>query len=133
MHFWGGLEQFGWQPSILVAHFGWWTLISEANSAGQPKMAAKISNWLGTRSHRSHLSGALCPTFIDLRKKASRTVEHRHKGWKPTFHIKELGVSEKPMIFMGLFFSDFKKYMFFLSYVLLFPNFSWYTYHTYCN
>ena len=22
-------------------------------------MAAKISNWLGTRSHRSHLSGAL--------------------------------------------------------------------------
>ena len=27
-------------------------------------MAAKITNWLGTRSHRSHLSGALIMTFI---------------------------------------------------------------------
>ena len=61
--FFGLLDQFGWHSPFLVAHFGWWTLISEAISAGYPKVAANISNWLGTRSHRSHLSGALmlCP------------------------------------------------------------------------
>ena len=59
MHFFGLFNQFGWQPPFPLAHFGWWTLISEAISAGVPKVAAQITNWLGTRSHRSHLSGAL--------------------------------------------------------------------------
>ena len=57
--FFGLLDQFGWQYSFPVAHFGWWTLIAEAISAGYSKVAAKISNWLGTRSQRYHLSGAL--------------------------------------------------------------------------
>ena len=52
-------EQFGWQLQFLVVYFSWKTLISEAISAGYPKVAVKILNWLGTRSHRSHLSGAL--------------------------------------------------------------------------
>ena len=47
--FFGLLDQFGWQSLFPVA-------ISEA---GYPKVAAKISNWLETRSHRSHLSRAL--------------------------------------------------------------------------
>ena len=34
VHFWGLLDQFGWQPPFPLAHFGWWTLISEAISAG---------------------------------------------------------------------------------------------------
>ena len=29
-------------------------------------MAAKISNWLGTRSQRSHLSAALCITIVPI-------------------------------------------------------------------
>ena len=60
----GLLNQFGWQPPFPVSHFGWWTLISEAIEAGWPKVAAKISNWLGTCSHRSYLSGALFIVFI---------------------------------------------------------------------
>ena len=28
------LDQFDWQPPFPVAHFGWWTLISEAIAAG---------------------------------------------------------------------------------------------------
>jgi hypothetical protein len=28
------LDQIGWQTPFFVANFGWWTLISEANSAG---------------------------------------------------------------------------------------------------
>ena len=58
MFFWL-LDQFGWQSPFPVAHFGWWTLIAEAISAGYPKVSAKISNWLGARSQRFHLSGAL--------------------------------------------------------------------------
>ena len=54
--FFGVLGQFGLKPQFPVAHFGWWTFISEAIAAGGPKVAAKILNWLGTRSHRSHLS-----------------------------------------------------------------------------
>ena len=57
--YFGLLDQFGCQSLFPVAHFGCWTLISEAIAAGWTKVAAKISNWLGTRSHRSHLSGAL--------------------------------------------------------------------------
>ena len=34
MHLLGLLDQFGWQPPFLLAHFGWWTLISEAISGG---------------------------------------------------------------------------------------------------
>ena len=34
MHFFWLLDQFGWQPPFLVAHFGWWTLISEAFASG---------------------------------------------------------------------------------------------------
>jgi hypothetical protein len=34
MHLFGLLDLFGWHPSVLVAHFGWWTPISEAISAG---------------------------------------------------------------------------------------------------
>ena len=56
MHFFGLLDQFGWKLQFLVANIGWWTLISEAISTGYPKVAAKISSWLGTHSHRSHLS-----------------------------------------------------------------------------
>ena len=62
--FGGLLEQFGWQSPFPVAHFGCWTLICEAISAGYAKVSAKISNWLGTRSHRSHLSGALLTIYI---------------------------------------------------------------------
>ena len=57
--FFGLLDQVVWQPPFLVAHFGCWTLISEAVAAGWPKVAANISNWLGTRSQSSHLSGDL--------------------------------------------------------------------------
>ena len=59
MDFFWLLHQFSWQPPFPVAHFGWWTLISQDIAAGLPKVAAKISNWVGTRSHRSHLSGDL--------------------------------------------------------------------------
>jgi hypothetical protein len=32
--FFGAVEKFGWQSPFPVAPFGWWTLISEAISAG---------------------------------------------------------------------------------------------------
>ena len=67
--FFGLLDQFGWQSPFPIAHFGCWTHTSEAISAGYPKVAAKISNWLGTRSHRSHLSAAL-PTTPPLAQAA---------------------------------------------------------------
>ena len=50
-----------------ISHFGWCKLIVEAISAGQQKVAAKISNWLETRSHNSHLSGALLTSGPDPR------------------------------------------------------------------
>ena len=56
--FFGLLDQFGWIFPYPVSHFGWWKLIFEDILAGQLKLAAKISNWLGKRSHCSHLSGA---------------------------------------------------------------------------
>ena len=34
MHLFVLLDQFGWQSPLLVAHFGWWTLISEAILTG---------------------------------------------------------------------------------------------------
>ena len=34
MHLFGLLDLFGWHSPFLVAHFGWWTLISEAISTG---------------------------------------------------------------------------------------------------
>ena len=34
MHLFGLLDQFGWHSPFTVAHFGRWTLISEAISAG---------------------------------------------------------------------------------------------------
>jgi hypothetical protein len=34
MHLFGLVDQFGWQSPFPVAHFGWWTLISEAISGG---------------------------------------------------------------------------------------------------
>jgi hypothetical protein len=34
MHLFRALDQFGWQSLFPVAHFGCWTLISEAISAG---------------------------------------------------------------------------------------------------
>ena len=34
MHCFRILNQFGWQPPFPVAHFGWWTLISEDIAAG---------------------------------------------------------------------------------------------------
>ena len=37
-------------------------------------MAAKISNWLGTRSHRSHLSGALAAEALSLLMARSHTI-----------------------------------------------------------
>ena len=60
--FFGLLDQFGWQSPFLVAHFGWLTVISEDISAGYPNVAVKISNWLGTHSHHSNLSGPLVAT-----------------------------------------------------------------------
>ena len=36
-------DQFGWQSPLPVHHFGWWTLITEAISAGYSKVAAKIA------------------------------------------------------------------------------------------
>ena len=59
IHLFWGVRPFWLATSFPVAHFGCWTLISEAIAAGWTKVAAKISNWLGTRSHSSHLSGAL--------------------------------------------------------------------------
>ena len=56
--FLGLSDKFGSQPLSLVANFGCQPLISESISGGQ-LMAVKIPNWLGTRSHRSHLCGAL--------------------------------------------------------------------------
>ena len=58
--FFGLLDQFGWQPPFPVANFGWWTLISEAIEAGWQKVAAKISNWLGTRSHQNYVIFVFC-------------------------------------------------------------------------
>ena len=40
--FFGLSDQFGLQPPFPVANFGWLTLISEAITAGCPKVAAKI-------------------------------------------------------------------------------------------
>jgi hypothetical protein len=47
------------RPIWLAISISGSSFIPKAISAGQPKVAAKISNLLETRSHRSHLSGAL--------------------------------------------------------------------------
>ena len=99
-----------WQPPFLLAHFGWQILISEAISAGQPKVAAKITNWLGTRSHCSHLSEALLDTLevVDQYKKRSLDkTDHQNVGSdccqsgyqksETTFHLSVL--SRFPFLF----------------------------------
>ena len=53
------------------------TFFSETISTGQLKVAAKISNQLGTRSHRSHLSGALLQT-VDCRRYGVDLVQSQY-------------------------------------------------------